>query len=136
MFSEVKVIGNLGADPELRFLQDGTEVYNFSVCSNRRWLDQASGENREEKTWFRCSVWRKQAVAVNENLAKGSQVMVIGRMRPDPETGGPRIFSRQDGTVGASYELTCNRVLFLGKPNGNGNEPGSPGATEEDEIPF
>ncbi len=141
MYQKIVIAGNLGSDPEMRYMPDGTPVTNFSVATNRRWTDRASGEPREETTWFRVSVWRGQAETTNTYLKKGRQVLVEGRMRPDPQTGGPRTFTRQDGTVGASYEITADVVRFIGSREDSGfdmDEPdiGGAAATEEDEIPF
>lgn len=140
MYQKVIIAGNLGGDPEMRFLQDGTAVTNFSVATNRRWTNQATGQQQEETIWFRVSVWRRQAETVNEYLKKGSQVLVEGRMRPDPQTGGPRVWTAQDGTVRASYEITADTVRFLGgRDSGGFSEEGSDNDSfpqEEDEIPF
>jgi single-strand DNA-binding protein len=139
MYQKVIIAGNLGSDPEMRYMPDGTAVTNFSVATNRRWTD-GSGEQKEETTWFRVSVWRRQAEVANEYLSKGRQVLVEGRLRPDPATGGPRTFTRQDGTVGASYELTADTVRFIGGRDSGGfsSEGEDMGAApqEEDEIPF
>jgi single-strand DNA-binding protein len=142
MFNKTIVVGNLGQDPEMRFMPDGQAVTNLSVACNRRWNSRATGEQNEETTWYRGSVWGKQAEACNEFLEKGRQVLVEGRLRPDPATGGPRLWTRQDGSVGASFEIVASSVQFLGS-NGNGNG-GSHGngdyagsaAQEEDDIPF
>jgi single-strand DNA-binding protein len=140
MYQKVVIVGNLGADPEMRYMPDGTAVTNFSVATNRRWTDRASGEPREETTWFRVSAWRQQAEIANEYLSKGRQVLVEGRLRPDPQTGGPRTWTAQDGTVRASYELTADVIRFIGGRGDtdfmeSGPEESSP-AQEEDEIPF
>lgn len=142
MYQKIIVVGNLGGDPEMRYMPDGTAVTNFSLASNRRWTDGATGQPRDETTWFRVSVWRKQAETVNQYLSKGSKVLVEGRMRPDPATGGPRTFTRQDGTVGASYEITADTVRFLSSreedgsySDDGGSYQGAP-AAEEDDIPF
>lgn len=123
----------------MRYMPDGTAVTNFSVATNRRWTD-GSGEQKEETTWFRVSVWRRQAEVANEYLSKGRQVLVEGRLRPDPATGGPRTFTRQDGTVGTSFELTADTVRFIGGRDSGGfsSEGDDMGAApqEEDEIPF
>jgi single-strand DNA-binding protein len=145
---KIFVLGNLGNDPEMRYMPDGTAVTNFSVATNRRWTNQATGEGEEEVTWFRVSAWGRQAETCAEYLKKGRQVLVEGRMRPDPDTGSPRMFTRQDGTVGTAFEVHAFNVTFVsgGEPgsNGGGNSsggsnayaPGTPAATEEDEIPF
>jgi single-strand DNA-binding protein len=143
MYQKLTVVGNLGQNPEMRYMPDGQAVTNLSLATNRRWNDRATGETREEVTWLRVSVWGKQAESANEYLSKGRKVLVEGRLRPDPNTGGPRLWTRQDGSVGASYEIVADRVVFLDS-NGNGNGNGANGhgageaqyAQEEDEIPF
>lgn len=143
MYQKIIIVGNLGGDPEMRYMPDGTAVTNFSVATSRRWSDSRSGDSREETTWFRVSVWRKQAETVNQYLSKGSKVLVEGRIKPDPQTGGPRLFTRGDGTAGASFEITADTVKFLssrgedtgGSYDDNGGYAGG-GAQEEDDIPF
>ena len=73
MFQETIIVGNLGTDPEMRYMPDGTAVANFSVATNRKWKD-AAGEQVEEVCWFRVSVWGVQAEACNEYLEKGRSV--------------------------------------------------------------
>ena len=141
MYQKIIVVGNLGGDPEMRYMPDGTAVTNFSVASNRRWTDGATGQPRDETTWFRVSVWRKQAETVNQYLSKGSKVLVEGRLRPDPASGGPRTYTRQDGTVGASFEITADTVRFLSTREEDASYSGDDGyegepAAEEDDIPF
>ena len=140
MYQKIIIMGHLGGDPEMRYMQDGTAVTNFSMATNRRWTDKASGEPREETTWFRVAVWGRQAETANEYLAKGSQVLVEGELRGDPQTGGPRTFTRQDGTVGASYELRAFNFRFIGRRDTGDFDtgPASEGsaAQEEEEIPF
>ncbi len=103
----------------MRYLPEGTAVTNFSVAANRRWKSR-DGEQQEQTVWYRISVFGNQAEACNEYLEKGRQVMVVGQLNPDPDTGGPRVFERGDGTSGASYEVRAHRVVFLGQKNGNG----------------
>ncbi|MFQ5400559.1 MAG: single-stranded DNA-binding protein [Anaerolineae bacterium] len=142
MYQKIIVVGNLGRDPEMRYMPDGTAVTNFSIASNRRWTDRASGEPRDETTWFRISVWGRQAEVANEYLKRGRQVLVEGRLRPDPQSGGPRLFTRQDGSVGASFEIVADTVRFIGGRDGaafEGGDGASSDATpaqEEDDIPF
>ena len=134
MYQKLIITGNLGQDPELRYMPDGQAVANFSVACNRKWNNQNTGEPQEETIWFRVSVWGRQAEAANQYLSKGRQVLIEGRLRPDPNTGSPRLWTRQDGSVGASFEMTADRVQFLGSNgNGNGSEPDY---DEEDAIPF
>ena len=144
MYQKLIVVGNLGGDPEMRYMPDGSAVTNFSLATNRRWTDSRTNETRDETTWIRVSVWGKQAESTNQYLSKGSKVLVEGRLRPDPQTGSPRIFTRSDGTVGSSFEMTADNVRFLsgredgsGSYEGGGSEyDGGSGAQEEDDIPF
>jgi single-strand DNA-binding protein len=141
MFQKVVIVGNLGTDPEMRYTPSGSAVTNFSVATNRKWSD-SQGNQQEETVWFRVSVWGKMAETCNQYLSKGRQVLVEGRMRSDPETGGPRIWTDQNGQPRASYELTGLEVKFLGTRGDSGGDfIGAPGGGEapgitEDEIPF
>ena len=138
MYQTIILIGNLGSDPEMRYMADGTAVTNFSMATNRKWTG-GDGALKEEVTWFRVSVWGRQAEAVNEYLSKGRQVMVEGRLKPDPETGGPRLWTTQDGTMRASFEVTANDVKFLSGGNSDGGHQApaqSQAAQQEDDIPF
>ena len=143
MYQKVIVVGNLGGDPEMRYMPDGTAVTNFSLATNRRWNDRNTGQPVDETTWFRVSVWGKRAEVANQYLQKGSRVLVEGRLRPDPATGGPKTFTRQDGTVGASYEINADNFSFVGtrdemsEASGGGESfGGGAPAQEEDDIPF
>lgn len=141
MYQKIMLIGNLGNEPEMRYMQDGTAVTNFSLATNRRWKDRVTGEDKEEVCWWRVSVWGRQAETVTEYLKKGSKVFVEGQMKPDPASGGPRTYARNDGTVGASYELRAFNIKFLsGKDDdytaGAAVDQKREVAVEEDEIPF
>lgn len=141
MFQKFIVVGNLGRDPEMRYMPDGTAVTNFSVATTRKWTG-ADGQPKEETAWVRVEVWRKQAESANQYLSKGSKVLVEGRIKPDPNTGGPRLYTRQDGSIGANFEMVADSVRFLSTNNGNSdNGDGVPvmaggAGQEEDDIPF
>lgn len=141
MYQKVVIVGNLGMDPVMRYLPSGDPVTNFSVATNRRWTN-SDGSQGEETVWFRVSVWnRKMAEACNQYLTKGQLVMVDGRLRSDPETGNPRIWTDQSGQPRASYDLHAYEVKFLGGrgdggySDSTGDAQEAPGITE-DEIPF
>lgn len=138
MFQKVILVGNLGRDPEMRYTPGGQAVTNLSVATNRRYTD-SSGEQRDDTVWFRVSVWGKQAEATNQYLSKGRQVLVEGRLVSD-ENGNPKTFSRQDGTTGASFEVSAQTVRFLGgrsDAESVGEFPGSSSMPESaDDIPF
>jgi single-strand DNA-binding protein len=106
MYAKIIIIGNLGSNPEQRFTPSGDPVTSFSVATSRKY-----GE-KDETTWFRVSVWGKQAESCSKYLSKGSKVLVEGRLRPDA-SGNPTTFQRKDGTTGASFEVTAENVRFL-----------------------
>jgi single-strand DNA-binding protein len=144
MYQKIVIVGNLGRDPEMRYMPDGTAVTSFSVATNRRWTDRASGQPVDETTWFRVSVWGRQAETANEYLSKGRKVLVEGQLTPDRNTGGPRLWTAQDGTVRSSFEVRADTVRFIGgrddmgdsfDDGGDSYEAGTP-AQEEDDIPF
>lgn len=138
MFHKVTLVGNLGRDPEMRYTPSGQAVTNLSIATSRRYTD-SSGEMRDETVWFRVSVWGKQAEASHQYLKKGRQVFVEGRLVAD-ENGNPRIWNRQDGTPGASFEVNAQTVQFLGtrgdSPADVAEPPAGFGPETEDEIPF
>lgn len=141
MYQKIMIVGNLGRDPEMRYTPDGRPVTNLSVATNRRWTNQ-DGSQGEETTWFRVSVWGKQAEACNQYLTKGRQVFIEGTLRPDQGTGGPRIWTGNDGQPRASFEIFAQTVKFLGgrrdqavgEPPMDTEEP--PGMVEAEDIPF
>lgn len=147
MYQKMIILGNLGGDPEMRYMPDGTAVTSFSVATSRRW-NNAQGQQVDETTWFRVSVWGRRAEVANQYLTKGSKVLVEGRLKPDTNTGGPRLWTRQDGTVAASYEVTADNFSFVGpsgetaavggRDGGDGDTAVSydPVPTDPDDIPF
>jgi single-strand DNA-binding protein len=138
-YQTVILVGNLGKDPEMRYTPSGQPVTNLSVATNRQYTD-SNGQQVKETTWFRVSVWGKQAESCNQYLRKGSTVLVEGRLNPDPKTGGPRIWQGQNGP-GASFEVVANTVRFLSSRRAD-EEGGFAGggayehASEPDDIPF
>jgi len=134
MLQQVQIIGNLGGDPQLNHLDDGTPVTNFSVATNRRWTGR-DGEKQEETTWFRISAFGKLAEVATKHLSKGRSVFIQGALRPD-KNGNPRTFSRQDGTVGTSFEVNAQTIRFLGSPDDAVDDSGAKAVKEDDEIPF
>lgn len=135
-FHTIIIVGNLGRDPEMRYAPNGNAVTSLSVASNRQYTD-SSGQKIKETTWFRVSVWGKQAESVNTYLQKGSSVLVEGELRPDKETGNPRTFTRSDGSIGTSYEVTARTVRFLSTKGASADSFGNSGSgVADEEIPF
>lgn len=108
MYQKITVVGNLGRDPEMKYLPDGTAVTNFSIAVSS-WRNSAKAT-----AWFRVSVFGKMAENCNQYLEKGKQVLVDGELDFDTETGNPKQFQKQDGTVGCSFEIRARDVKFLG----------------------
>lgn len=157
MYQRLVIVGNLGRDPEMRYSPQGNAVTQMAVATSRKWTN-SDGELKEETAWFRVSVWGKQAETCNQYLAKGSRVLVEGELVVDPATGGPRVFTRKDGTTGAAFEMRGTLVRFLTPKSeshsdaqntdlvphvkNNTLEPGdreivrAPGAMSEEDLPF
>ena len=138
MYHTIIIVGNLGKDPEMRYTPSGQAVTNFSVATNRQYTS-SDGTQVKETIWFRVSAWGKQAETCNQFLRRGSKVLIEGRLVPDPATGGPRVWTRQDGSSSASFEISANTVRFLSsRGEGEGEQAFGEGASEpgDDHIPF
>ncbi len=143
MYQKIIIIGNLGRDPEMRYTPSGQAVTNFSVATNRQYT-ASDGQQVKETIWFRVSAWGRQAETCNQYLQRGSKVLVEGRVTADPSSGGPRIWTRQDGTPAASYEITAGTVRFLSTRGEDQAFQGGQGAAApapmdqpmDDDIPF
>jgi len=141
MYHTLIIVGNLGKDPEMRYLPSGQAVTSFNVATNRQYTG-SDGQPVKETTWFRVSVWGKQAESCNTYLKKGSKVLVEGRLTPDAATGGPKLWTRQDGTAASSYDVSASTVRFLssrgdGDASQGGGIDAAPASDSGDEvIPF
>ena len=144
MYQTLIFVGNLGKDPEMRYTPSGKPVTSFSVATSHQYTNN-NGETVKETAWFRVTTWGKQAEVCNQYLKKGSTVLVEGRLTADAATGGPRVWSGQDGTPRASFEVNANTVRFLsargeGGGDGGGGDMMSGGGgyigAPEDDIPF
>jgi single-strand DNA-binding protein len=132
--NKVMIIGNLGRDPEMRYLPSGSPVTNFSVAVSRRWKSR-EGEDREETEWFNIDCFDKLAETANTYLTKGKQVYIEGRLRTrsweDQQTGEKRYRT----------EVVATNLVLLGQ---RGDQVGDqledrPIATETpelDNMPF
>ncbi len=140
MYQHITLVGNLGRDAELRYTPAGQPVTDLSVATKEVWKDQA-GEKQDRTTWWKVSVWGKQAENCNQFLTKGSRVLVEGTLRGD-ESGNPRTYQKKDGTTGSSFEMTAKEVRFLSAKNGSddGGGAAAPAATKVgvamDDLPF
>lgn len=131
------VVGNLGRDPEMRYTPSGQAVTSFSVAVNEQYTDKA-GEKVKRTIWYKIDAWGKLAETCNQWLKKGSVVLAEGVLKADPDTGGPRVYQKQDGTSSASFELTAQNIRFLGGTKSATNVPtkSSEEQMNEEDIPF
>lgn len=126
-YHNITIVGNLGRDPEMRYLDSGTAVCSMNVATNKTYTDK-NGQQVKKTCWFRVSVFGKSAENCNNFLKKGSLVLVEGEMNAG-EDGNPKVFTRNDGSSGASYEVMAKNVRFLDSKSAESTEP-------DEEIPF
>jgi single-strand DNA-binding protein len=108
----------------MRYTPSGQPVTSFSLASSRKYKT-GTGEQVKETTWVRCSAWGKAAEILDQYIHKGDRLYVSGRLVPDKESGGPRIWTGQDGSPRASFEMTVLEFEFLtskGESNGPTDE--------------
>ncbi|MGA3247829.1 MAG: single-stranded DNA-binding protein [Paraburkholderia sp.] len=117
--NKVILVGNLGADPEVRYLPSGDAVANIRLATTDRYKDKTSGEMKEATEWHRVSFFGRLAEIVNEYLKKGSSVYIEGRIRT-------RKWQAQDGTDRYSTEIVAEQMQMLGGRGGamGGDEGG------------
>lgn len=143
MINKAILIGNLGADPELRQTGSGTAVCEFRIATSERWKDR-DGQQQERTEWHRIIVWGRQGENCARFLSKGRKVYVEGRIQT-------RKWQGQDGSDRYTTEIVANTVQFLGNGSGGGGDYDSPpppsdydapapaqssGSFSDDEIPF
>ena len=105
-FAQTIIAGNLGADPEVRYMQSGDAVCNFRVAVTESWKDKASGEKKEQTTWYRVNAYRKLAEICGEYLHKGSSVLLVGKM-------AERKWTDKEGQERTSWELNADSMQML-----------------------
>ena len=147
-FNKIIIVGNLGRDPELRYTPQGTAVCNFSMATNEKRRDK-SGEMQDVTTWFRITLWNRQAENASKYLQKGSSVYIEGRLKLDEWTdrdGNTRqtldvtatdmqfLGGRQDGMSAAAGSSSANQ--FADSNPAPSDDSKTPNADTDDEIPF
>ena len=105
--NHVSLLGNLGNDPEVRYLPSGDAVANISLATSDRYKDKTSGEMKEATEWHRVAFFGKLAEIVNQYLKKGATVYIEGRIRT-------RKYQAQDGTDRYSTEIVADKMQMLG----------------------
>ncbi len=111
MLNKVTLIGNLGADPEVRYMPAGGAVVNITLATSMRWKDKQSGERKEATEWHRVVFFNRLAEVVGEYLKKGSQIYVEGRLQT-------RKWQDQNGQDRYTTEIVASEMHMLGSRSG------------------
>lgn len=141
-FNRIILVGNLGRDPELRYTPQGTPVCSFTLATNERRKDRA-GENQDVTTWFRVTLWGRQAETASQYLSKGRPVYIEGRLRVEEWTD-------KDGKQRHTLEVHATDMQFIGgrgddaggsnirteSPASGRSEPSGGDDISDDDIPF
>ena len=114
--NKVILIGNLGRDPEVRYMPEGGAVTNISVATTDTWKDKTSGEKQERTEWHRVAFFGRLAEIAGEYLKKGSQVYVEGSLRT-------RKWQDKEGQERYTTEVVASEMRMLGRREGGGGEP-------------
>ena len=143
--NKVILIGNLGRDPEVRYMPNGEAVCNFSIATDETWKDQ-HGQKQERTEWHAITLYRRMAEVAGQYLKKGSQVYIEGRIQS-------RKYTDKNGIERTAYEIIGNEMKMLGgkaegsSESANTAEPPAPPRRQApaapaqpvddiDEIPF
>ena len=105
------ILGNLGKDPETRFLPDGKAVCNFSIATSEQWKDKATGEKKEATEWHRISAFGRLAEVCSEYLHKGSSVYIEGKIKT-------RKWQDKDGQDRYTTEIQADHMVMIGPKSG------------------
>ena len=149
--NKVIIVGNLGQDPETRYMPSGAAVTNFTVATNESWKDKQTGEQKDRTEWHRVAMFNRLAEIAAEYLRKGSQVYIEGKLRT-------RKWQGQDGQDRYTTEIIADEMQMLGgrggagggsfgggggpqggggQQGGGGSAPPQPGPDDfDDDIPF
>lgn len=132
--NKVILVGNLGADPEIRYTAGGTAVAKFSLATSEKFKD-GQGNQQERTSWHRVTAWGKLAEICSQYLTKGKQVYIEGKLQYGSY--------EKDGVKHYTTDITANTMQMLGG-GGNGGRPHEPeppfgppeGGIPEDDLPF
>ncbi len=140
--NKVILVGNIGGDPETRYMPSGSAVTNITVATNETWKDKQTGDKKERTEWHRVALFNRLAEVAAEYLRKGSQVYIEGKLRT-------RKWQGKDGQDRYTTEIIASEMQMLGgrggggganfgdDKQGGGNAPPQPGPDDfDDDIPF
>ncbi|MGB5688163.1 MAG: single-stranded DNA-binding protein [Woeseiaceae bacterium] len=126
--NKVILVGNLGGDPETRYMPSGSAVTNFTVATNESWKDKQTGEQKDRTEWHKVAMFGRLAEIAAEYLRKGSQVYIEGKLRT-------RKWQGQDGQDRYTTEIIADEMQMLGGRGGAGGggsySGGSGGSSEQ-----
>lgn len=127
----VLLSGRLAFDPDVRFTQKGTAICKFKLAANRRFMDKASGEWKDDTAWVPVDVWGDAAERLKDRLKKGSPVHVEGRLKSEE-------YEDKSGQKRSVLKVVARRVQFLEKAGGEKPSSGGEGKSDADleEVPF
>src|SRR5210317_1440981 len=114
--NKVIIVGNVGQDPETRYMPSGSAVTNFKVATNESWKDKQTGEQKDRTEWHRVAMFNRLAEIAAEYLRKGSQVYIEGKLRT-------RKWQGQDGQDRYTTEIIADEMQMLGGSGGGGSAP-------------
>ena len=115
--NKVIIVGNLGKDPEVRYLPSGSAICNISVATSRQWKDKTSGDKQEETEWHRITFFDRMAEIAGEYLKKGRSVYVEGRLKT-------RKYTDKDGVEKYSTDIVATEMQLLGGRESGGGGGG------------
>ena len=113
--NKVIIMGNLGQDPEMRYMPSGSATCNISVATSRSWKDKDTGEKREETSWHRCVAFGKTAETIDQYFSKGMKILVEGRLKYGSY--------EKDGITRYTTDIVIERFEFVEKRDAGGQRP-------------
>jgi len=123
--NKVILVGNLGKDPEVRYMPSGSAICNITIATSRQWKDKTSGERQEETEWHRVALFDRLAEIAGEYLKKGKPVYIEGRLKT-------RKYTDKDGVEKYTTEIIAAEMQLLGGREGGsgGDDIGGGGGNE------
>ena len=112
--NKVILIGNLGRDPEVRYMPNGEAVCNFSIATSETWNDRQTGQRQERTEWHNITLYRRLAEVAGQYLKKGSQVYIEGRIQR-------RKYTSKDGIERTAYDIIGSEMKMLGGRQSSGS---------------
>ena len=131
-FCELEIVGTVTKDPEGKMTPEGKLFVNVSLVYNDFVGKSDTNTKGTVAMWVHLTAWEKTAEIVNQYLHKGDVLHAKCRIRFDAQTGNPRIFTRNDGSAGSSFEATIKECTIISKGNGNGNGNVANGGNDAD----